>query len=165
MVNVMDTPKQRIAQINKFFYSEYFPLIVGIVCAFFWIMQAQTLCMFILSVVSTYILFTQEDMTPLLAPLLLMCFCIHDPNKLDIIKLACIGVPLICGAMYHLVEYKGKNGFGKMFIPFLILTFVMCLGGMFSPYLKYFGNSTMYKSIRNTPNDPMYIVELPKYLR
>ena len=144
MVNVLDTPTQRITQINKAFYSDYYPLAIGILCAFSWIMQMQTLCMFILSFIATYILFTQEDMTPLLAPLILLCFCIHDPNKLDILKLICIGLPLICGAMYHLVEYRGNNGFGKMFIPFAILTIAMCLGGVFSPNLKYFGNSTMY---------------------
>ena len=123
-------------QLNKFFYSDFFPLLIGILAIISYSFNLTLIGFWAVIIFAIIIFLTSEDVTPIL-PLLIMVLTFF--RTFDIFLEFDILIPcalVLIAIILHFILFPIKKiESGKLFLPLIIVTIALFLGGVFSHYL------------------------------
>ncbi len=123
-------------QLNNFFYSDFFPIIIGLLAIFCYKFDCALIGFCIVILFAIIIFITLEDVTPII-PLLMMVLSLF--RTLDLFISIWIYIPCVLALfaiITHFILFPIKKlEKGKLYIPLIIVSVALFLGGIFSPYL------------------------------
>lgn len=164
--------------LKTFFYGKLYPIFLGLFSLLFYAMQTPLLAYFFFVILSAFLLVCFRDLTPFIpVPIIfitaLSSFDFFTSSLVVVIFLISI---LVLSLIAHFILYPIKKFvFGKLFIPFCLITVGLLLGGLFSPYMKDYMRGLpsvlsvgpamlllylLYKNYFNPPKDFNYIENL-----
>ena len=123
----------------SFFYGKLYPIFLGLFTLLFYAMQTPLLAYFFFMFLSSFIFICFRDLTPFIPiPIIsitsLSSFDFFTSSLVIVIILISI---FTLSLVAHFILYPIKKFvFGKLFIPFCLITIGLLLGGLFSPYMK-----------------------------
>lgn len=129
-------------KMQPFFYGAYFPAYVAMITALFYFLDLAIVGLFVYAVFACLTLVLYEDLTPFI-PLpvcVLAMFKSFDAfsNVLTYVPLVFIFIALVL----HFVLYPIKRiTKGKLYLPLIIVTFALFVGGFFAPYMSRYGGA------------------------
>lgn len=123
-----------VSALNGFLYSTYYPLSIAIWAFLCFILNLQTLGLFVLIAVACAILVLIDDLTPLIP--LLICFILAVRSfsvLMTVPYLIAYGLLFLC-FVCHFIRFPFKNFYlGKLFFPMCLVSAALFLGGILSP--------------------------------
>ena len=164
--------------LQSFFYGKFYPVFLGLFTLLFYSAQIPLVAYIFFMMLSVFTLICFRDLTPFTPLPILIIMSLSsfdfftDASVFVIILIALFVGSLIAHFFIYPIE---KFTFGKLFIPFCLITVGLLLGGLFSPYMKDYlrGLPTilsvgpamlfvyiLYKNYSNPPKDFNYIEHL-----
>ena len=125
--------------LQSFFYGKFYPIYLGLFTLLFYSMQIPIVAFVFFMTLSCVTLICFRDLTPFTPlPMLIIMSLSSFDFFTDAIILVVIFIALFVGSLTaHLFIYPIKKFvFGKLFVPFCLITVGLLCGGLFSPYLK-----------------------------
>ncbi len=140
-MHTLETPEKNCIfsvkeKIKDFVYSLFFPAILSLLTLFFWVANLQTVGTAIICLSGAIILVLFEDLTPSIPAFLLLGMSFRDSNAIPssipaIVCMTIFGLAII----FNLIKYPIKKvKFDSLSLCLIILTAVLLIGGIFSPF-------------------------------
>lgn len=128
-----DRPKNLI---NRFFYTDLFPLFVGLIAFISWANNLTLIGLGVFVFIACYIFVSQEDMTPIIP--LLFCVIMLFRSLATASKTATfiILAPAVLCVLIHVFKYRYTPNLGKLFFPLIGVTIALFIGGINSYYVS-----------------------------
>lgn len=133
------------SKFESFFYGEFFPAIVALIAIFFYLIDCEMvgLTIFLVFAISIFLLY--QDLCPII-PLLMTVLMMF--NDFDMFSNPTTYIPLgitFVAFVLHFVIYPPKLQKGLLFLPIILLSIVLFLSGIFSPYLTNYVNGIAFR--------------------
>ena len=122
---------------ESFIYGNIYPIIFSITTFLFWVLNLQLVGFALLVAMGCFVLFTRDDMSPLLPLLLLVPMCFRNSMIFNnqIAPYLILILPFFA-IIYNFIKNKAKLTPDNLGICLLFFLACMLLGGLFSPYLS-----------------------------
>lgn len=122
---------------ESFIYGNLYPIIFSITTFVFWVLNLQLVGFALLVAMGCFILFTRDDMSPLLPLLLLVPMCFRNSMIFNnqVAPYLILILPFFA-IIYNFIKNKAKLTIDNLGICLLFFLACMLLGGFFSPFLS-----------------------------
>lgn len=126
---------------EPFFFGYGFPILVGLLTAFFWYLGISAISIFVFSMFGLYIFVAYRDSSPILPLLFGISISFSSLDRLANFTEFLYFTPALIGLVLHFILHPIKKiKIGKLFFPLLVIFFVMSIAGLGSSY--YLGFSS-----------------------
>lgn len=126
---------------NKLINSVFFPIIVACYSALFYILGIQNAVFIMVIVVGSLIFICQKNTTPIIPLVLAFIIGIRESSKISELSFSIpLFIPAILSIIIHFIRFRIKFTVGSLFVPFILISIALFLGGIGSEYNKYYND-------------------------
>lgn len=146
-MNKLKLTTEQVTAIRKFLISEKFMLILFALAAAVTVLHIEAIGVALFILIVSFILVISDDLLATTLPFLLISeTLIKCYDSFDyFIKIVWVAVPLIVALVYHFTHYRQKLRLGKGFMPMLMVSLAVTLGGVgFISAKEYFSLVSFY---------------------
>lgn len=132
-------------KVSDFFYSAYYPLIVGLLVLISFITNIPYIAMVVVLFFAGFLLVYTRDATPILPLIFYFMFMIRDASLFSSFPFYILVSPVVVCLIIHFIKFPIKTfNLGKLFLPLVFVMIAMFLGGFFSNYIYEYASGLLY---------------------
>lgn len=151
--------------LKAFFYSDAYLAVLAILIFTSWITGMPIIGLVSIVVFATVILISIDDVLPIFPLFAMAASCISDNVNLEqYFQFVYLLIPLVIALVFHIIYYRKKFVFGKMFLPQTILSVAMFIGGCTVISKEHYLGALLYTALLSIGVFVIYIF-FRNYLR
>lgn len=125
--------------ITKLFNSELPMAILSFFIFFSWFFELEIVAFSLVIIYASVSLVFVDDTLPLMPAIILTTFTVADGiNIVKYINFAYAAVVIVAALLFHMIYYRKKIRFGKMFLPQALVALALLLGGLGTISIEYY---------------------------
>lgn len=123
---------------NWFFYSSFFPLLIGLICTLSWYNDTPLLGLAVIVFFACYIFLSQLDVTPIIPLLFSVIMIFRSLATAFTIEMYLVLAPVIICIFIRIFKHRGKLKIGNLTFPLILVSVALAIGGAFTIYYEDF---------------------------
>lgn len=125
--------------VTKIFYTEIPMAILSFFIFFSWFFKLEIVAFSLVIIYASISLIFVDDTIPLMPAIILTTFAVADGvNIVKYINFAYAAIIIVAALLFHMVYYRKKIRFGKMFLPQALVALALILGGLGNISKEYY---------------------------
>ena len=126
-------------KLTSFFYGKFYPVFVALFTALFYVADLPVIGLSAFAITATIIFICFKDLTPLIPLPIFVVLIFRDFSAFNTITPYISLIPPAIGLIAHFIIYPIKKIFiGKVFIPLILVSVALLIGGVGTPYASSF---------------------------
>ena len=132
-------------KVEGFFYSALYPVFLAICAVVCYIFALPFLGVSIVFFFGSYLLLTTRDATPIIPLPLYFMFFLRDLDFTGNLFFYLMIIPVAICLVIHFIRFPiEKFNFGKLFVPLILVSTALFMGGILSPYISAYAKGLLY---------------------
>lgn len=150
--------KTLVSNAEGFFYSSLYPIFLAVCAVICYITALPFLGVTIVFLIGSYLLITTRDATPIIPLPLYFMFFLRNLDVTGSLTFYLMIIPVGVCLIIHFIRFPLERfNFGKLFLPLVLVSGALFMGGVLSPYVSAYAKGLLYTI-------PLGVVVLVVYL-
>ena len=137
--------KAVLSKAEGLFYTAFYPIFLSVCAVVCFIFSLPYLGVSIVFFFGGYLLITTRDATPIIPLPLYFMFFLRDLDFTGSLFFYLMIIPVAICLIIHFIRFPiEKFNFGKLFVPLILVSTALFMGGILSPYISAYAKGLLY---------------------